>query len=81
MATGLNATWSTVGYGNATNTGTYPKAGDVANVGNGYTIYINAVVTCATLNIGQGTSGILEFKSTGNYSLTVTGNITPQYRS
>lgn len=71
-----NATWSTVGYGNATNTGTYPKAGDVANIGNGYTIYINAVVTCATLNIGQGTSGILEFKSTGNYSLTVTGNIT-----
>lgn len=71
-----NATWSTVGYGNATNTGTYPKAGDVANIGNGYTIYINAVVTCATLNIGQGTSGILEFRSTGNYSLTVTGNIT-----
>ncbi|MBK9543127.1 MAG: hypothetical protein IPQ03_09395 [Bacteroidetes bacterium] len=71
-----NATWSTVGYGNATNTGTYPKAGDVANIGNGFTIYINAVVTCATLNIGQGTSGILEFRSTGNFSLTVTGNIT-----
>ncbi|HRH66557.1 MAG TPA: hypothetical protein PLU53_09695, partial [Bacteroidia bacterium] len=71
-----NATWSTVGYGNATNTGTYPKTGDVANIGNGFTIYINAVVTCATLNIGQGTSGTLEFRSTGNYSLTVTGNVT-----
>ncbi len=71
-----NATWSTVAYGNATNTGTYPKAGDVANIGNGYTIYINASVGCATLNIGQGVSGTLDFLSTANYVLTVSGNIT-----
>jgi len=72
----VNATWSTVAYGNATNTGTYPKAGDVANIGDGYTIYINSSVTCATLNVGQGVSGILEFKSTGAYILSVTGNLT-----
>src|SRR5207248_1682243 len=26
------STWSTVTYGNPTNTGTYPQAGDVANI-------------------------------------------------
>ncbi len=72
----VNTTWSTVAYGNATNTGTYPKAGDIANIGNGYTIFINASVGCATLNIGQGVSGILEYRSTANYVLTISGNIT-----
>ena len=43
----VNTTWSTVAYGNATNTGTFPIAGDVANIGNGYTIYINTAVNCA----------------------------------
>lgn len=72
----VNATWSTVTYGNATNTGTYPKAGDIANIGDGFTIYINASVNCATLNIGQGVSGILEYKSAANYVLTVSGDLT-----
>jgi len=72
----VNSTWSTVAYGNATNSGTYPKAGDVANIGDGYTIYINASVGCATLNIGQGVSGTLDFLSTANYVLTISGNIT-----
>jgi hypothetical protein len=71
-----NSTWSTVGYGNATNTGSYPQAGDVVNIGDGYTVLINASVTCATLNIGQGISGILQYLSTTNYTVTVTGNIT-----
>ena len=44
----VNSTWSTVAYGNATNTGTYPRPGDIANIGDGYTIYINASVGCAT---------------------------------
>jgi hypothetical protein len=72
----VNATWSTVGYGNATNTGTHPGPGDVVNIGNGHTITINNTASCATLNIGQGTSGTLEFLSTGAYTLTVTGNVT-----
>ena len=72
----VNSTWSTVAYGNATNTGTYPKAGDVANIGDGYTIYINASVGCATLNIGQGVSGTLDYLSAANYVLTISGNIT-----
>lgn len=72
----VNSTWSTVGYGNATNTGTYPIAGDIVNIGNSYTIYVNGNYSCATLNIGQGASGTLEFRNTSNYVLTVSGNIT-----
>lgn len=72
----VNTTWSTVTYGNATNTGTFPVAGDIANIGNGYTVFITSAVNCATINVGQGASGILEFKSTANFAVTVTGNIT-----
>ena len=72
----VNTTWSTVAYGNATNTGTFPQAGDIANIGNGYTVYINSSVSCATINVGQGASGILEYKSTANFAVNVTGNIT-----
>ncbi len=71
-----NTTWSTVGYGNATNTGTFPKVGDVANIGDGFTIYIDNNVSCATLNIGQGISGTLEYSSVANYTLNASGNIT-----
>lgn len=69
-------TWSTVGYGNATNTGTFPSAGDVANIGDGYTVLINAAVSVGTINIGQGVSGILEFRSTSNYTVNVSGSVT-----
>ena len=71
-----NTTWSTVGYGNATNTGTFPVAGDVVDIGDGYTVMINAAVNCATINIGQGVSGILEFRSTSNYTVNVSGSVT-----
>src|SRR4051812_16072469 len=46
------ASWSTVAYGNATNTGSFPQAGDIANIGNGHTIFISNNVSCATLNVG-----------------------------
>src|SRR5215216_2668677 len=39
-----NATWSTVGYGNSTNTGTFPKTGDAAFIGDGYRVYITQSV-------------------------------------
>lgn len=69
-------TWSTVGYGNTTNTGTYPQAGDNVFIGDGYTIYVNASVSCASITIGQGLSGVLEYRSTANYTMNVTGNVT-----
>jgi hypothetical protein len=71
-----NATWSTVTYNNAVNTGTYPQAGDVVYIADGHTIYINNNVFCTTLNIGQGSSGILEYASAANYTLTASGNVT-----
>jgi fibronectin-binding autotransporter adhesin len=68
--------WSTVAYGNATNTGTFPVAGDIVNIGDGYTINLTGSAACATLNIGQGVSGILQFGSSANYTLTISGNVT-----
>ena len=56
--------WSTVTYGNATNTGSFPVAGDIVNIGNGHTVYIASAAVCATLNVGQGVSGFLEYRST-----------------
>ena len=37
-----NTTWSTTGYGQSTNSGTYPKTGDSALVGDGYLVYVTA---------------------------------------
>lgn len=70
------STWSTITYGNPTNTGTYPMAGDQVFIGDGYTVFINNNVSCALVNIGQGSSGTLEYASAANYSLTVSGNVT-----
>lgn len=69
-------TWSTVAYGSGINTGTFPIAGDIVNIGDGYTVNITSASACATLNIGQGVSGILQFGSAANYTLTVSGNVT-----
>ncbi len=70
-----NTTWSTTGYGQATNSGTYPKTGDSAMVGDGYLVYVNFSPTCGYLSIGQGSSGTVEFTSTGTYTLTVQNNL------
>jgi hypothetical protein len=71
----VNSTWSTVNYGNSTNTGTYPKVGDIAFIGDGYAININTTVNCATIVVGEGRSGALNFLPTGNYIVNVSGNI------
>lgn len=71
-----NATWSTVTYGNATNTGTFPKKGDVAFIANAHTVYITANLNCQNVTIGQGTSGVLEFAGTGNYTAIIDGTVT-----
>lgn len=70
-----NSTWSTVTYGNATNTGTYPGAGDNVYIGDGYTIRLNTTSTIANLYVGQGSSGKLEYFNLASYSLTVSGNL------
>ena len=69
------ATWSTVGYGNPVNTGSFPAAGDVVNIGDGYTVLITANAAAATVNIGQGVSGVLSFQTILANSLNVSGDI------
>ena len=70
------ATWSTVTYGNATNTGTYPVIGDMAYVGDGHTILLVSASQCSGLDIGQGTSGIVEYPNFGSITLTISGTLT-----
>lgn len=71
-----NSSWSTTGYGQATNSGTFPKSGDYAYIGDGYTIIVNVNCTTSYLFIGQGTSGELEYSSAGSYNVTVINNVT-----
>ena len=71
-----NSSWSTTGYGQATNSGTFPKSGDYAYIGDGYTIIVNVNCTTSYLFIGQGTSGELEYSSAGSYNLTYITNVT-----
>lgn len=69
------STWSLIGFG-GTATTQYPAANDTAKIGNGYTVTINSNSACAQLDIGQGTSGIVQYSNASNYSLTVGGNVT-----
>ena len=72
-----STTWSTVTYGNATNAGTYPQAGDIVFIGDGHLIDLTHTPnTVQDLTIGQGVSGILNYQSGTNTSLSVTGNLT-----
>ena len=52
----LNTTWSTVGFGNPINIGTFPIAGDIVNIGDGYSVNIAGNISCGTLNVGQDLS-------------------------
>ena len=72
----VNTTWSTTAYGSPINIGTFPVAGDIVFIGNGYIINIAGNVACATLNVGQGVSGELKYLSAGSYTASITGNVT-----
>lgn len=68
-------TWSLIGYGGMA-TAAFPTVLDTAKIGDGYTVTINTACSCARLEVGQGTSGILQYSGASSYSLTVTGSIT-----
>jgi hypothetical protein len=70
-----NTTWSTVTYGNATNTLTFPKTGDSAMIGDGYTVILNSTQTTGSVFVGQGSSGVLEYATGSNASLTIQNNL------
>ncbi len=69
-----NSSWSTVTYGGAA-ASNYPRAGDTAYIADLMTIFVSSTSACSVINIGQGSSGILQFGSTGNFTLTVSDNI------
>jgi hypothetical protein len=49
-----NSTWSTVGYTSTTNASTFPKAGDIAYIGGGFTVSVTANASCASIIIDAG---------------------------
>lgn len=52
-----SGTWSTVAFGDPTNTGSFPVAGDIALIGGiGYTITVNADAACASVSVGNNSS-------------------------
>ena len=71
----VNSTWSTAGYGGAAAT-SFPGANDTAKIGNTYTVTVNTNSSCAQLDIGQGTSGAVQYSGASAYTLTVGGNVT-----
>ena len=70
-----SSSWSTVAYGNATNTGTFPTSIDTAYIGNGVTIYINVSSSVYSLTVGNGVSGVLEYLSSVTSTFTVSNNL------
>ncbi len=70
------SSWSTVTYGDPTNTGTFPTIADIALVGDGHTITIVSATQCSGLTIGQGTSGVVDYPAWGTLTLTVSGTLT-----
>ena len=70
----VNTTWSTVSFVSSTNIGTFPIAGDVVNIGGGFTVTIGANAACATLVIDDPTT--LSSLSVGGFTLTVSGTTT-----
>ena len=71
----VNSTWSTAGYGGAP-ASSYPQVNDTAKIANGNTVTVNTNVTCTMIDIGQGTSGILQFSGASAYTLAVSGSVT-----
>jgi hypothetical protein len=71
-----NTTWSTVTYGNATNDGTFPIAGDAVNIGGGdFTITVNVNSACASLNYQGGATNSPTVSIGGTNTLNVSGAI------
>jgi hypothetical protein len=68
-------TWSTVAFGDPTNTGTFPVAGDIVNVGGGVTVTVTAPAACASLSF-TSTAGNHSVVISSANALAVSGAIT-----
>lgn len=72
-----NTTWSTVTYGNATNNGTFPVAGDIVNIGGGnFTITVNVASACGSLSFEENASNSPIVSINSGITLDVSGTIT-----
>ena len=71
------ATWSTVGFGSATNTGSFPVAGDFVNIGGTgtRTVTVTAGAACATIDFDAG-SNTNTISINSGITLDVSGAIT-----
>ena len=72
----VSGTWSTVGYGNATNTGTFPQRGDVVFIGDGHNVTMNVNSVTASITVGQGTSGSLIYSNYLTFLMVIAGDLT-----
>lgn len=72
----VSGTWSTVGYGNPTNTGTFPQRGDIVFIGDGHNIVMNINSITASITVGQGTSGTLMYSNFLNFLMVIAGDLT-----
>lgn len=70
------STWSTVTYGNSTNTGTYPQRGDLVYIGDGHNVTMNVNAVTASITVGQGTSGSLMYSNYLTFLMVIAGDLT-----
>jgi hypothetical protein len=71
-----STSWSTVAFGNGTNAGpapSYPVAGDIVNIGGGFTITVTGNEACGSITFSSLTNNTLVIDGTN--SLTVSGNL------
>ncbi|HRH02221.1 MAG TPA: PKD domain-containing protein [Bacteroidia bacterium] len=71
-----NSTWSTVSFVSATNTGTFPVAGDVVNIGGGFIVTVNVNSACSSITYESGVARSNTLTISGSNSLSVSGTIT-----
>ncbi len=69
-------TWSTVSFASATNSGTFPIAGDIVNIGGGFALTVNVASACASITYESGVSRSNSINLNSGITLTVSGTIT-----
>lgn len=69
-------TWSTVGFTSTVNTGSFPLAGDVVNIGGGsYTVTVAADAACGSITYEAGQSNSPTVSLNSGVTLAVSGDI------
>jgi hypothetical protein len=72
---GVNTSWSTVTYGNATNTGTFPAIGDDVRIGGNMTITVAANAGAGSIAFESNTGNNNTLQISSGFTLNVAGSI------